>query len=299
MGIRIREARVAGVLTRTRGYLEGICSHSLQPYRGCSFGRSLCGVGCYVQHNGLLLRGEAWGSFVDPRVNAAERYRATVSRERRWARRQQGAFGIFLSSATDPFLPQEQVYGVTAALLDAMAEEPPDVLVVQTHSPSVAREQARLLRLARRCALRIHVSIESDRGRLPGLPPAAASVRARLDAARSLRDAGLRTVITVAPLLPIRDPRAFFEQIAAAADAVVIDHFIGGDGSRGGARTLRTALPAAMERVRPGSTSLAYRDEMVRVAESVMPGRVGVSRDGFAGRFLPAASQPEADSSAS
>jgi DNA repair photolyase len=299
MGIRIREVRVGGVLTRTRGYLEGICSHSLQPYRGCSFGRSLCGVGCYVQHNGLLLRGEAWGSFVEPRVNAAERYLAGAARERRWARRQQGAFGIFLSSATDPFLPQERVYGVTAGLLDAMAEEPPDVLVVQTHSPSVARERERLLRLAGRCALRVHVSIESDRDRLPGLPAPAASVQARLDAARSLRDAGLRTVITVAPLLPIRDPRGFFERIAAAADAVVIDHFVEGDGSKGGARTLRTPLPGAMERVLPGSSSLSYRDEMVRVALAVMPGRVGVSRDGFAGRFAARAPQPPDDSSAS
>jgi hypothetical protein len=66
---------------------------------------------------------------------------------------------------------------------------------------------------------------------------------------------------------------------------VVIDHFIGGDGTSDGSRTLRTALPAAMEAVHPGSTRLAYRDEIVAAARREMPGRVGVGREGFAGRY--------------
>ena len=48
---------VANPLTRTGGYLAGVTSHSLQPYRGCPLGSSLCGVGCYVQHNPWLTRG--------------------------------------------------------------------------------------------------------------------------------------------------------------------------------------------------------------------------------------------------
>ena len=40
-----------------------------------------------------------------------------------------------------------------------------------------------------------------------------------------------------------------------------------------------------MAAVDPRSTSLAYRDEMVAVAREVMPGRVGVGIDGFAGRW--------------
>ncbi|MGH0028606.1 MAG: hypothetical protein ACQGVC_02360 [Myxococcota bacterium] len=286
MSLRVTTANVRDVLTRTGGYLDGICSHSLQPYRGCSFGRSLCGVGCYVQHNGWLTRGDAWGSFLEVRENAASAYRRTVARERRWARRARGAFGVFLSSATDPFLPQERRHGVTVALLDAMADEPPDTLVVQTHAPAVVHAEERLCAVAARCDLRVHVSIESDRDSLPGLPPPAASVADRLDAVARLRKAGLRSVVTVAPLLPIDEPERFFERIARAADAVVIDHFVGGDGSKQGARTLRTRLPQAMEAVVPGSSQLAYRDAMVEVARRVMPGRVGVGRDGFAGRLL-------------
>jgi len=277
--------RVERILTRSSGYLVGVTSHSLQPYRGCSYGRSLCGVGCYVQHHGLVTRGRAWGSFLEARTNAALSYRDSVAAERRWARRARGDFSIFLSSATDPFVPQERKLGITRALLAAMRDDPPDSLVVQTHVADVARERERLRALAARCALRVHVSIESDRDRLPGLPPPAASVERRLEALALLREAGIAAVATVAPLLPILDPAAFFARVAACADAVVIDHFVGGDGSAGGSRTLRTRLPAAMEAVLPGSTRLAYRDEIVAAARSAMPGRVGVGQDGFAGRY--------------
>jgi len=281
----LTQVQVRNILTRTTGYLEGVTSHSLQPYRGCGYGRSLCGVACYVQHHGLLTRGAVWGHFVEARSNAAGSYRENVARERRWARRARGEFSIFLSSATDPFVPQERRQGITRAVLDAMLDEPPDALLVQTHAPDVARELPRLRALAQRCRLRVQLSIESDRDRLPGLPPPAATVAARIDAARRLRDAGLFTVVTLAPLHPIAEPQAFFARLSECADAVVIDHFIEGDGTPDGARTRRTALPAAMERVHPGSTQLAYRDAMVALARAALPGRVGVGRDGFAGRY--------------
>jgi DNA repair photolyase len=286
-GLRVSRAKVRSILTRTSGYLSDVCSHSLQPYRGCSFGRSLCGVGCYVQHNRFVTRGEAWGGFVEARTNASDVYAQQAERERRWARRVHGSFSIFMSSATDPFLPHESRFGITRSVLEAMLEAPPDALVVQTHGDGVLRERERLVALAQRCALRVHVSVESDRDGLPGLPPPACSVARRLAAARALREAGLRTVITVSPLLPIGAPHAFFSRVGECADAVVIDHFVEGDGSPEGARTLRTRLPSAMERVDRGSTRLAYRDEMVALARSLLPGRVGVSRDGFAGRMLP------------
>jgi DNA repair photolyase len=283
--VTVEEVEVARILTRASGYLADVCSHSLQPYRGCSFGRSLCGVGCYVRHSPWVTRGREWGGFLEVRRNAAEAYRRHAARERAWARARRGGFGVFLSSATDPFLPHEARYGVTAAVLAAMVEEPPDVLIVQTHGDGVLRAREVLVALAARCELRVHLSIESDRDRLPGLPPAAVPVARRIAAAVALREAGLRVVATVAPLLPIAAPEAFFARLAETCDAVVIDHFVGGDGSKAGARTRRTPLPDAMERVEPGSGDLAYRDRMVEIARRHLPGRVGVGADGFAGRF--------------
>ncbi len=285
--LEITETTVARVLTRTGGYLRDVASHSLQPYVGCAFGNALCGVACYVRSNPWITKGRAWGSFLEVRTNAAQAYATSVDAERRWAHRQGRPFGIFMSSSTDPFVPHEARYGITASVVDAMLDSPPDTLVVQTHSPQVAVLADRWQALAAHTKLRFHISIETDRDDIPGLPRPTASVDARLAAARQLRRAGQHVVITVSPLLPLADPRRFFERIADAADAVVIDHFIGGDGSANGRRTRATPLPDVMERLHAGSTQLAYRDDVVAHARAAMPGRVGVHSAGFAGALLP------------
>jgi DNA repair photolyase len=292
MPITLTEASVRSILTRSSGYLKTVCSHSLQPYRGCTFGNSLCGVGCYVRHNPFVTRGAEWGGFLEVRKNAACVYRAQCDRERRWARASRGRFSIFMSSATDPFLPHETRYGITRSVLRAMIDNPPDELIIQTHSHLAARHLEVFRELARYCSLRVQISIESDRDRLPGLPPPASPVARRFEAAARLRGAEIPVVVTVAPLLPIADPDNFFERVAACADAVVIDHFIGGDGTRDGARTRRTPLPAAMAAVDPACVGIAYRDAMVAKAMQRMPGRVGVGIDGFAGRMLLAQPSP-------
>jgi hypothetical protein len=106
-----------------------------------------------------------------------------------------------------------------------------------------------------------------------------------LEACARLREAGIRTVVTVAPLLPIDEPERFFGRVAEVADAVVLDHFVGGDGTPTGHRTHRTALPSAMAVVEPRSVEAGYLDEMAAVARRVMPGRVGIGQDGFAARY--------------
>jgi DNA repair photolyase len=287
MGVQISQTAVRSILTRTTGFLTTVSSHSLQPYRGCTFGNALCGVGCYVQHNSFLTRGHRWGSFLEVRTNAAESYRERFETERSWARASRGRFGIFMSSSTDPFLPQEDRFRITRQVLETMRELPPDLLILQTHTHRVTACSDLYRLLANRCELRIHISVESDRDRLPGLPPPASSVAKRLAAAAELHRVGLKVVVTVSPLFPIDQPRAFFKRISEVADAVVIDHFIQGDGTPDGRRTFDTALPGAMSRVDNDSVSLNYRDRIVMVAREVMPGRVGIHVDGFAGRLLP------------
>ena len=283
--MELLQTKVSQILTRTSGFLKTVSSHSLQPYQGCALGNSLCGVGCYVRHNWYLTRGREWGSFVEARTNAAEAYVEQYDPERDWARRARGRFVIFMSSSTEPFQPAERKYRVTKSVLEAMVERPPDGLIVQTHSHAVTEYLELYRELARRMELRFHVSVESDIEGLPGLPRSASTVEKRMEACRELRSAGLFTVVTVSPLLPIRDPDAFFARLSAVADAVVFDHFIDGDGSANGSRTLRTRLPGAMAAVDPSSVTLEYRDRMVEVARRYFPGRVGVNIDGFAGKY--------------
>ncbi len=285
MALTLTETTVRSILTRTSGYLTTVSSHSLQPYRGCTFGNALCGVGCYVQHNPWVTKGRSWGSFLEVRTNAAFCYREQHARESAWARCKHGNFSIFMSSSTDPFLPHERRYGITLQLLGAMQEQPPDELVLQTHSHDVARHADAIRELAAATKLRVHISIESDRDRMPGLPPPPSSVADRLQAAAVLRSRGIRTIVTCAPLLPIENPDRFFRTVAEVADGVVLDHFVGGDGSRDGSRTRRTPLVAAIEQLDPAATEPDYLEAMLAVARRHMKGRIGIGIDGFAGRF--------------
>lgn len=283
--MHLTQIEIGRILTRTSGFLHTVCSHSLQPYRGCALGSSLCGVGCYVQHNIHLTRGEQWGSFVEVRSNAASAYRAEFETERRWARSRRNGFKIFLSSSTEPFQPMEKRFQITRSVLEAMIEFPPDELILQTHSHHVTDCLDLYPSLSARTKLRVHISIESDRDELPGLPRSASSVSKRIEAARQLRQAGIFVVATVAPLLPIADPERFFSRLAEVSDAVVIDHFIDGDGSCNGARTARTALPQAMQTLLPESVTLGYRQQMVAIARRYFHERVGVNIKGFAGNW--------------
>ncbi len=280
----ISEIQCRSILTRAGGYLHDVCSHSLNPYVGCGFGRSACGVGCYVRHNAWLTKGRDWGAFVEVKTNAPEVYVQTYEAEQRWAHRRDQPFSIFFSSSTEPWQPVEKQYRITRRLLEVMRTHPPDELILQTHTPAMLDDLDWVAALTRQCRLRVHVSIEGDTERLPGLPPPPATVQARIELLRQLSSAGIFAVACLSPLYPMQNPAAFFEQLAGAgASAVVIDHFILGDGTREGSRTWKTDLPRSMEAVDTASTRLEYRDRIAAIAQTYLP--VGISAAGFAGHY--------------
>ncbi len=272
------------LLTRASGYLKEVCSHSLNPYSGCGYGLSSCGESCYVRFNQWVTRGREWGKFVDVKINAAELYMQSAQREKNQAHQRSIPFTIFMSSSTDPWQPAEKKYRVTRAVLKAMTIYPPDTLILQTHSTSILDDQEILLELSQLCSLRIHISIEGDRNRLPGLPPPPCSIEKRISALEQLSAQGLKTMACLSPLHPLENPQRFFKRLKnAGASAVIIDHFIEGDGTAKGSRTLKTRLPFAMSQVRKDSVHLPYRNHIVNIARNYLP--VGVSAQGFAGHY--------------
>jgi len=282
--MEISEIQCKSILTRASGYLREVCSHSINPYIGCGFGRSACGVGCYVRHNAWLTKGRDWGSFVEVKINAPDIYLKTCEAEQRWARRRDQPFSIFFSSSTESWQPIEKQYLITRRLLEAMLTHPPDELILQTHATAILDDLPLIARLSEPCRLRVHVSIEGDRERLPGLPPLPATVHDRIELLRQLSSAGIFTVACLSPLYPMQNPAAFFEQLAGAGvDAVVIDHFIEGDGTRDGTRTWKTDLPRSMQAVSAESTRLEYRNRIAAIAQEYLP--VGISAAGFAGHY--------------
>jgi DNA repair photolyase len=272
------------LLTRSSGYLKRVCSHSLNPYSGCGFGLSSCGEGCYVRFNHWLTQGREWGKFVDVKINAGELYIRSAEKEKSWAHKRSIPFTIFMSSSTDPWQPAEKKYRVTRTVLKSMTSYPPDALILQTHSASILDDQGILLELSRLCPLKVHISIEGDHNRLPGLPPPPCSVEQRISALEQLSGQGLKTVACLSPLYPLKNPQHFFERLKnAGASAVIIDHFIEGDGTTEGSRTFKTRLPSAMSKVQKDSIHLSYRDHIATIARAYLP--VGISAQGFAGHY--------------
>jgi DNA repair photolyase len=280
--VQINPVQNKSILTRTTGYLKSVCSHSLNPYSGCGFGNSSCGQGCYVRFNNWVNRGREWGSFVDVKTN--DLYSRTVEKEKSWAHRQSMLFSIFMSSSTDPWQPAEKKYRITRKVLQAMLLTPPDEIILQTHSSSILEDVDIIAELSRSCNLRVHISIEGDRDQLPGLPPPPCSVDSRIQALEQLSSRGIFTVICLSPLHPLNDAELFFRRLkSAGASAVIIDHFILGDGTSDGSRTKKTSLPAIMKNVMPESIHLSYRDKVIDIARNHLP--TGVSAAGFAGNY--------------
>ena len=272
------------ILTRSTGYLKGVSSHSLNQYIGCGFGSSSCGEGCYVQFNQWINRGREWGKFVDVKVNADKVYLRTVKAEKRWAARRRIPFSIFFSSSTDPWQPIERKFRITRRVLHSMLEEAPDVLILQTHSSMIMEDLELIVALSKQCTLRVHLTIEGDQDSLPGLSPPPCSVDERIRLVKEFASRGITIVVCMSPLYPLIDPDLFFSRLAkSGASAVVIDHFIEGDGTQDGSRTRRTRLPQAIATVDEQALELSYRNKVAAIAMNYLP--VGISSSGFAGVY--------------
>ncbi len=226
------------ILTRTTGYLQKVSSHSLNPYSGCGFGNSSCGQGCYVRFNTWINQGRSWGSFVDVKTNAADLYHQTAIKEKTRASKNSQPFSIFMSSSTDPWQPVEKKFRITRKILQAMRITPPDEIILQTHSSTILDDIDLIVELSRNCKLKVHISIEGDTDVLPGLPQPPCSVSDRIQTLELLSSRGIFTVSCLSPLYPLKDADQFFDRIkSAGTSAIIIDHFILGDGTFDGSRT--------------------------------------------------------------
>lgn len=217
------------ILTPASGFLAGY-SHSLNPYVGCQFACAYC----YVREMPVAkFRSNAWGTWLDVKEQAASKLR----KELRQAKKK-GPVTIFMSSATDPYQPIEHHERVTRSLLEVMVEDPPEFLFVQTRSPLVTRDVELFVQLKGR--IRISMTIETDREEIRRLlTPQAPPLAARINALRTLNDAGLDVQAAISPILPASDQ--FAHKLFHCTPRVCLDNFVLGDGA-GGKRTARMGI---------------------------------------------------------
>lgn len=204
--VEIRRGVIAqSILSATSGFIaEAGFTHSLTPARNCTYGCTYCYVPTLGVYGGLKPDDwRRWGRFTTFKTNAAELLR----RELRASQK------IYCSPLVDPYQPAEAEEQMMPRILDALLATPPRVFVLQTRGPSIARDLDRLRALARRTAVRVSFSITTNRDDIVRLyEPHCATFRERLETVSILREAGIETYATLAPLLPC-DPEA----LAAAA----------------------------------------------------------------------------------
>ncbi|AET57124.1 radical SAM protein [Paenibacillus terrae] len=224
------------LLNKGTGFLSGY-THSLNPYTGCTFGCSYC----YVRQMPVsTFRKEAWGTWVDIKKQAADLLRKELRRAK-----SRGTVTIFMSSSTDPYQSVEYKEEVTRSLLEVMVEDPPDFLFVQTRSPLVRRDIDLLLQLEDR--VRVSMTVETDLEDIrkhftPDAPP----IQARFKTLQLLKEAGVPTQATIAPLLPSSEH--FADKLLPLVNRVCIDDYFMGDGS-GGRRTRSLNIGALYEQL--------------------------------------------------
>jgi DNA repair photolyase len=270
------------ILTPTSGFLRTGYTHTINAYQGCAFAGSLCGTFCYAQHNHWITRGRAWG-FYGAKRSIRQAYRRDYDQIKRPKRGTPKPLKIYMSSSTDPYLPQEKKLRLTWSILDEMHERPPDVLVVQSHHTLVERDIDLITEVAARCELWVSLTVETDMDAVPGFPPHASLPARRLDTLARFRARGIRTQATLSPLLPLADPEAFAHRLHAVCDRAIVDHYLIGDGSPNGWRTKRTTFARRLEETGFGVwNSLAklweIRDLLVAILGEQ---RVLVGCDGF------------------
>jgi DNA repair photolyase len=187
---------------------------TINPYRGCEFGCRYC----YARytHEFMEMRD---GLDFEQKIYVKQHAAGLLRHE---LRRVKPNEAIALGTATDPYQPAERRYEVTRGILEAFARHRGFEVGIVTKSDLIIHDLDLLEEVTRSNKLSIHITVttlNTDLARI--LEPRAPRPDLRLDAVRTLSQAGLRVGISCSPVLPgITDsPKDLESVIRAAAEA--------------------------------------------------------------------------------
>ena len=179
----VREIQAKSILSKSEVY-----DYALNAYVGCQHACRYCYARFMKRFTGHT---EPWGSFVDVKVNAPELLAREVLRKRRGR--------VWISGVCDAYQPLEAKHALTRRCLEILVEHGWP-LTVQTKSPLVLRDLD-ILKRAADAEVGFTITTADERVRTI-FEPAAPPVAKRIEARGVLHDAGIRTFVMVAPLLP-------------------------------------------------------------------------------------------------
>ena len=211
MGPEYREEPCRSALNRVQGMPF---EWSLNPYMGCVHRCTFCYVRAF-ERRADRPSDDRYGTSIRVKINVAEVLRRELARPS-WERDL-----IAIGAATDPYQPAEGRYRLTRACLEALAEARTPFSII-TRGPMIVRDIDVLVEAARRATVSVTFSIPTlDDEVWRKTEPSTAHPRQRLRAVSKLVDAGIKTGVGMAPILPgISDrPEQLREVVQAAREA--------------------------------------------------------------------------------
>ena len=192
----ITHKRAASILTTPTGFMDSY-DYSLNPYSGCSFGCTYCYAAFFSRNKSKM---DNWGYWVEVKENAL----AMLRKKRRKPIIDKI---VYMSSVTDPYQPIERKLELTRQMLREFLDYHNIRLVIQTRAGLVTRDLDLLKRIGR---VQVNMTITTDDEEVrKAFEPYCPSNRARMKAIKEVHDAGVRSCITMTPLLPVREPNTF------------------------------------------------------------------------------------------
>jgi DNA repair photolyase len=187
---------------------------SLNPYMGCVHRCTFCYVRAF-ERRADRPSDDRYGTSIRVKVNVADVLRRELARPS-WPQE-----AVAVGAATDPYQPAEGRYRLTRACIQALGAAATPFSII-TRGPMIVRDIDVLVAAARRAPVSVTFSIPTlDEEVWRRTEPSTAHPRQRLRAVSELVDAGIRTGVGMAPILPgLSDgPEQLAEVVTAARAA--------------------------------------------------------------------------------
>ena len=204
-----------------------VCEYSVNPYVGCTHGCKYCYASFMKRFTG---HAEPWGTFLDvklwPEIKNPQRY---AGKE------------LFLGSVTDPYLPQEEQYGRTRALLEKLHGSGAK-LSIATKSDLILRDLDLIKAFPdARVSWSVNTLDEDFKNDMDN----AVSIARRLAAMEAFYRAGIRTTCFVSPIFPgITDAEAIIRRVKGQCHLIWLENL----NLRG---SFKTVIMAYIQSTRP------------------------------------------------
>ncbi len=179
------------------------CDYVINPYGGCTHGCIYCYADFMKRFNGHT---EPWGSYLDVKECTKPLSVKKLTGHK-----------VFLSSVTDPYLPFERRYRKTEAVLRQLSQIDTTIGIL-TKGDAVTRD-IDLLKSCKDVEVAFSINTLDDSFRRIE-EPGAASITRRINAMKTIHDAGLPTAVFISPIFPgITDVKAILHELKDVADS--------------------------------------------------------------------------------